>query len=140
MELISPKSFSCNTKAQKMAGMESKKENSPACSRSTPHKRAPAMVLPERETPGRTPKPWARPIPSPCKGFTPQSFPSPVDFASAARRFFRRRDSMVSEKISKPAVTKNPTQMYFTSMVSTTSDKTIPKMPVTTVPSSSGKS
>ena len=63
-ELILPKSFNSRIKAPSMAGMESKKENSPAIFLSTPHNKAPAIVLPEREIPGNTPKPWAKPIPN----------------------------------------------------------------------------
>ena len=49
--------LSSRINAARIAGIDNKKENSPAFSLSRPAKREAEMVLPEREIPGITPMP-----------------------------------------------------------------------------------
>ncbi len=53
-----------------MAGIDSKKENSPAEVLFTPVKRAVEIVTPDLDSPGSTPIPWARPIIRACRRLT----------------------------------------------------------------------
>lgn len=62
VEETSPKSFNSRMNAPRIAGIEMINENSPAKERSTPQKRAPAIVEPERLIPGKVPIPCINPI------------------------------------------------------------------------------
>ena len=70
-ELTSPKSLSSSTKAPKIAGIETIKENSPAALLFTPPNKAPAIVEPLRLIPGNVPKPCIKPINKDCFTETP---------------------------------------------------------------------
>ena len=53
-----------STTAPRMAGIDSKKLNRAAASRSIPRNKPAAMVDPEREMPGVIARPWPKPIPT----------------------------------------------------------------------------
>ena len=121
-----PKSFASRTKAPKIAGIESKNENSPAVSLSIFAKSEAEIVIPLREIPGKVPIPWANPTKRPC--FI-EIGKSSVEFVSEAFLFPYR-----FEKINKKAVIIKPTK---TSLIGNSGKNllaTIPIIPVTKVP------
>ena len=80
------------------------KEKSPASLLSTPHARAPVIVEPERDMPGKVPKPCIKPIIIDC--FTE----IPFDFPLISEEIL---PLIILEKISRAPVTINPAQTYF---------------------------
>ena len=61
-EETSPKSFASKINAPRIAGIDAIKEYSPATCLFTPQERAPAIVEPLLEMPGKVPNPCARPM------------------------------------------------------------------------------
>lgn len=120
----SPKSFSSRINAPKIAGIETMKENSPATSRLTPQKSAPAIVEPLLEIPGNVPIPCANPIAKDC--FQDGEF---KDVSEEDECFFSRSE----EKIKSKAVTTNPAQTAFTEISEMTFEEKTPSTPVTKV-------
>ena len=123
-EDISPKSFNSKMKAPKIAGMETINENSPARERFTPPKRAPAIVEPLREMPGKVPNPCIIPIIIDCLIEMPVNSLGP--FADCLF-------SIMEEKINNADVTKNPPQTNFTPKSGINLLVKIPNVPVIAV-------
>lgn len=113
-------------KAPKIAGIESKKENSPAVSLLIFAKREAEIVIPLLEIPGKVPSPWANPTKRPC--FTDILLNS-VEFSS-----FCSFSLTLLEKINKNAVIIKPTKINFIGKSGKNLLAKIPMIPVTNVP------